>query len=145
LTVDVIPYHPARQENEASLTSRLTLHHLVDSRLGHVLPIFAPNNSDARQPEDTSEWPPAIILDLFYGSAALQAWGPLPKDAYYHIGPDDADPHISPQVDARKARPDARNIKKAQAARFPEEIQFSSMIDGVMGLWMRSAREHRGN
>ncbi|KAG9310493.1 hypothetical protein JVU11DRAFT_9638 [Chiua virens] len=29
-----------------------------------------------QHPEDMSLWPPAIILDLRYGAAAVQAWGP---------------------------------------------------------------------
>ena len=53
---------------------------------------MAPHNSNARQPHDTSEWPPAIIVDLFYASAALKAWSSnsfiqyvreRSKDAYY--------------------------------------------------------------
>ena len=74
--VEDIPFHPARQTDEASPLSRVTLHHFAPSRLGPILTRFSPNNSDARQPRDTSEWPPAIILDLCYASAALRAWGP---------------------------------------------------------------------
>ena len=41
--------------------------------LGVVIPRIAPHNSDARQPDNTSNCPPAIIVDHFYASAALNA------------------------------------------------------------------------
>jgi hypothetical protein len=33
-----------------------------------------PNNSDARLPQDISNWPPPLILDFFYACAAVNAW-----------------------------------------------------------------------
>ena len=76
-TVDDIPYSPQREANEASPDSRLTLHYFVDLlELGDMITTGAPRNTDARQPQDTGEWPPAIILDLFYAVAAINAWSP---------------------------------------------------------------------
>jgi hypothetical protein len=52
----------------------------------------APRNADARQPQDTSVWPPDIIFDLFYAVATINAWSPesfikyvreQSKDVYY--------------------------------------------------------------
>jgi hypothetical protein len=37
-----------------------------------MIPTFALHNSDARR--DTREWPPAVVVDLFCASAALNAW-----------------------------------------------------------------------
>ena len=77
------------------------LQHLDPSRLGPVLSYFAPDNTDARQPADTSEWPPAIILNLFYASAVLRIWGSddflqwvrkAAMDAYYDNEDDDSAP-----------------------------------------------------
>jgi hypothetical protein len=93
LTVDDIPYHPLKEADQESPASRLTLHYFVNlPQLGPWIPNIAPQNSDARQPQDTSEWPPAIIVDLFYAVAAINAWSPKPfikyvreqsRNAYY--------------------------------------------------------------
>jgi hypothetical protein len=75
LTVNDIHYQPPRKVGQAIPTSRLTMHHFVNlPKLGLLIPIVAPQNSDARQPQDTSKWPPAIILDFFYAVAAMKAW-----------------------------------------------------------------------
>ncbi|KIK04236.1 hypothetical protein K443DRAFT_4711 [Laccaria amethystina LaAM-08-1] len=74
LTVDDIPYN---LPNAAGPASRLTLHHFADlPQPGSLIPNIAPHNSDARQPQDTSEWPPAVIVDLFYAAAAMNVWSP---------------------------------------------------------------------
>jgi hypothetical protein len=75
LDVNDIPYDPPREAGEDSPADRLTLHHFT-AQLGPLLARFAPNNSDARQPQDISAWPPAIIIDIIYASAVLRAWGP---------------------------------------------------------------------
>ena len=158
MSVDDIPY-ARKEENQANPTNRLTLHHIVESGLGVLLPSIVPNNSDLREPGDTSQWPPAMVVDLFYASAALKAWAPkafiqnapaMAKDAYYNDPDDgisdgiDPNPYIPPESGARERRLDARNEKKARAAH-PEEMQFSSVMDGVMALWMRSAGQGKGN
>ena len=158
MSVDDIPY-ARREENQASPTNRLTLHYIVESGLGLLLPSIVPNNSDLREPGDTSQWPPAMVVDLFYASAALRAWGPkvfiqnaraMAKDAYYNDPDDDIsddidpDPYIPPEPDARQRRLEARNEQKARAAH-PEEMQLSFVMDGVMALWKRAARQGKGN
>ncbi|KXN83943.1 hypothetical protein AN958_00786 [Leucoagaricus sp. SymC.cos] len=156
LDVDDIPYNPPREENQASPASRLTLHYIVDSGLGRMLPGIVPNNSDLREPEDTSTWPPVIILNLCYASAALCAWAPVTfrqtiramvKDTYYDASddstansqdePDDTGPRISKELSLRAQRLERRNERKLQAAH-PGEMHLSSAMDGVLALWMRS-------
>jgi hypothetical protein len=58
---------------------------------GSILSQFAPNNSDACEPQDTSEWPPAIILNVFYATAVLKAWGPQMFVKYVRERSKDAD------------------------------------------------------
>ena len=158
MSVDDISY-ARTEENQASLTNCLTLHYIVESGLGVLLPSIVPNNSDLREPGDTGQWPPAMVVDLFYASAALKAWAPkafiqnawaMAKGANYNNPDDDIsdgiDPnlYIPPGYSARQRRLDARNEKKTRAARM-EEMQFSSVMDGVMALWMRSVRQGKGN
>jgi hypothetical protein len=153
LSVDDIPF-ARTEENQASPTNRLTLHYIVDSGLGVMLPSNVPNNSDLREPGDTSQWPPAIIVNLCYASAALKAWAPkdfiqnaraMAKGAYYDISDgNDPNPYIPPEPSARQRRLVARNEKKARAAH-PEEMQLSDAMDVVLALWMRSARQGKGN
>jgi hypothetical protein len=167
LTVDDIPYNPPISVN--SPTSRLTLQHfVVDDLLGPVLPTIAPRNSDARQPEDTTEWPPAVIVDLFYACAALKAWAPTTfskyvreqtRDAYYDIARDgDSAPDDHPlgggsgytNVPTVGQESDRTRLYKARTgdntgtvrlAGEREEMSLSDWMDGVKALWMQAARE----
>lgn len=120
-----------------------------------MLPANVPNNSDLREPGDTSEWPPAMVLNLFYASAALRAWAPvsfiqivqaMTKDTYSHNAldePSDTGPCIPPRVDAQKRLLDTQNEKKAQAAHL-KDLQLSTVIDGVMAFWMvRQGKENQ--
>ena len=116
--------NPPRQENRTSQTSRLTLQYINDSRLGLLLPATIPNNSDLREPRDIANWPPAVVLDIAYASAALRAWAPesfiqtvrvMAKDISYKASPDND--HTSTPCEAQKRLLDARNKKKAQATR----------------------------
>src|SRR5260370_40950284 len=75
LSVEDIPFHPARQTDVGSPDNRLTLHNFVPSDFGLMLTHFFPNNSDARQPQDPSIWPPPIILDIAYACAILHVCG----------------------------------------------------------------------
>jgi hypothetical protein len=152
LTVDDIPYQPADQE---SLASRLTLHHFVDlSRLGRVIPKFAPQNSDARQPQDTSEWPPAITVDLFYAVAAINAWSPKlfvkyvrkqSRDAYYDDDDDCGPSHVNARMgdqttgQSGSRRYSLRSRNKTSNIS-PEKKRLSDLLGGVCALWMRSSR-----
>jgi hypothetical protein len=168
LTIDDIPYQPLGHPP----ASRLTLHHFVDlPQLGTIIPGIAPNNSDARQPQDTSEWPPAIILDLIYAAAALNAWSPKPfikyireqsRNAYYDDGDNQDDSNSTDgnsmdrsgpsRVDARMSdqtigqsesgRYDLRTRKKISSIPLKER-RFADLIDGVSALWMQSARVNK--
>jgi hypothetical protein len=51
---------------------RLTLQHFNSNDV--VVNIIAPHNSDARFLR-SNEWPPPLIFDVAYGSAALKTWG----------------------------------------------------------------------
>ncbi|KAF8341039.1 hypothetical protein F5887DRAFT_1076780 [Amanita rubescens] len=160
LTVDDIPYCPRRGANEASPDSRLTLHYFVDPlQLGDMITNNAPRNADARQPQDTSEWPPAIILDLFYAVAAMNAWSPKPfikyvrersKDAYHNSddedndnvldnsGPSHVDAQMGDQITGSK-RYALRSRNKTSNIR-PDARRFADLMDGVCALWMQSSR-----
>jgi hypothetical protein len=37
--------------------------------------IIFPHNQDARPPADLTNWPPALIMDVVYGCAAVLKWG----------------------------------------------------------------------
>ena len=81
---------------QPSLASRrLTFQHFDTHDLATML--LAPHNSDARQ-SDSNEWPPPLLFDVAYGSAALKTWGvPLflnfarghTRDMYYNHGDND--------------------------------------------------------
>ena len=168
MTVDDIPYDRRRGANEASPDSRLTLHYFVDPlQLGDMVTNSAPLNADARQPQDTSEWPHAIILDLFYAVAAMNAWSPKPfikyvrersKDAYYHgddedddedndedndnnSGPSHIDTQMGEQITGQSGskRYALRSRNKTSNIR-PEARRFVDLMDGVCALWMQSSR-----
>ena len=136
--------------------SRLTLQYI-----GHVTdPYFVAvtaNNSDARQPDDVSTWPPALILDFFYGCAALIAWSPkrfgtfikgLNFNHYYggtkaQSGESDGEDGYnrggtSQQTIDRSARREARE-KKREGGDQEEcgQDKLSEAMDMVMSLWMQ--------
>ncbi|KAI9568229.1 hypothetical protein HD554DRAFT_2261547 [Boletus coccyginus] len=158
LTVDDIPYR--QPPNAGSPPNRLTLQHIKPSELG-LLSQITPHNSDARQPQDTSKWPPAIIVDLSYAVAALQAWGPKTfieyvrtnsRDVYYPDdveGGDGAGPSRAPTAQAPHPSRSIRYKKPSerQAKAFNPEDQSTSrkmdLHDVVLSLWMRAAREAR--
>ncbi|KAI9568616.1 hypothetical protein HD554DRAFT_2314212 [Boletus coccyginus] len=73
LTVDDIPYY--QPPSAGSPANRLTLQHIQPSPFGPSQSYSSPHNSDARQPQDLSQWPLAIIADLSYASTVLRAWG----------------------------------------------------------------------
>ena len=122
ISIDDIPYNPLapRQENRTSQTSHLMLQYINDSSLGLLLPATIPSNSDLREPRDIVNWPPAVVLDIAYASAALRAWAPesfiqtvraMVKDIYYKASPDND--HTLTPCEAQKQLLDARNKKKA--------------------------------
>ncbi|KIL59038.1 hypothetical protein M378DRAFT_15139 [Amanita muscaria Koide BX008] len=161
LTVDDIPYHQPKEADGESPASRLTLHHFVDSPLlGVVIPKFAPHNSDARQPQDTSKWPPAIIVDLFYATAALNAWSPKSflkyvrkrsRDAYYDddqdggnaldgSGPSHVDAQMGDQASGHSGSEHYRKKPSNITTRQLEKRRVLDLLDGVSALWMRTSR-----
>ena len=73
MSVNDIPFNRPEEADEEGLT-RFALQYFVDPSQLSAFLTMVPHNSDARQPQDTREWPPAIIVDLLYASAALNAW-----------------------------------------------------------------------
>ncbi|KAF8313384.1 hypothetical protein F5887DRAFT_1237316 [Amanita rubescens] len=169
LDVDDIPYESEDQDQE-SPASRLTLHHFVNERqLGPVITAWAGHNSDARQPQDTSEWPPAIVVDLFYAAAALNAWGPKPFIKYVrenvHYGDDDDQDddgddqddddddsmdgsglsHVDAQMGNQKTGQSGSGRyalrSKDKTSSIPQKVRrFADLMEGVSALWMQSSR-----
>jgi len=139
LSVDDIPY---QQPHTGSPASRFTLQHLQPSELGVVIPLVAPHNTDARQPEDVSQWPVAITADLIYGASALKAWGSaalndyiwaISKDSYYDEGGEEED-------EEDEARYNTQSVTKA-AINPANQPTLGDMLDVVVALWRQPARE----
>ena len=131
--------------------------------------LVAPHNSDARQPQDTSECPPAIILDLIYATAALNAWSPKSfkkyireqsRDAYYDdcdnqddgnlaggnsmvSGQSHVDARLGDQTGQSQSGDYGLRPRKKMASIPPKERRFADLIDGVSALWMQSARVNK--
>ena len=122
---------------------------------------FGSHNSDARQPQDISKWPLAIIVDFVYASRALRAWGPKDfieyvqansRDSYYEGGgegddgedaPGDPTTQVPHQPTDRDARHDRRSANKGQSANPADQPTSGDMdmFDVVLALWTRAARE----
>ena len=160
LSVDDIHYNPP---NAAGLASRLTLYHFADlSQPGSFIPDIAPHNRDVRQPQDTSEWPPAVIVDLVYTVAAMKVWSPKSfikyvreqsSDAYYPEGEDQdedndnvldssgsshVDAHMGDQTTGRSGY--ALRSRRRTSNIPPKESSFADLMNGVYALWMQSSR-----
>ena len=161
MTVDDIPYSPPNTADEGP-TNRLTLQHFVDSELGVVVPVIAPHNSDARPPQDSRKWPPAVIVDLIYAAAVMNAWSPKTfiayirdksSNAYYPEEADDEDNGNvsdigSRCVDARMGdQPTGQsgsqhyNLRSGNnRSNVPMEERRFDLLDGVLALWTMSSR-----
>ncbi|KAI9568598.1 hypothetical protein HD554DRAFT_2191442 [Boletus coccyginus] len=154
LTVDDIPYH--QPPDAGSPANRLTLQHISSSpppTLFHV----GPHNSDARQPQDISQWPPAIITDLSYASTALRAWGTKDfieyirensMDSYYEDDDDGRDvlrgPTTPHQPTARAERYERWGARKGRAINPANQsiVGDMDMFDVLLNLpRIRAARE----
>ena len=135
--------------------------------MGTALPSIVPNNSDLREPADTSEWPPAVIINSFYISAVLQEWAPDPFiqilrtsaiKTYYNFNGSADEPkagveagvETNPQagfsdlpapISSRAERLLARNLKKMQS----EGTSLSELMDGVLAFRMRSSQSNKVN
>jgi len=137
--VDDIPY-ARTEENQASPTNRLTLHHIVESGLGILLPSIVPNNSDLREPEDTSQWPPA--LKAWAPKAFIQNARAMAKGTYYN----DQDDDISDGIDPNPYIPLNQMLGNDVSTQKKHGLLiWKKYMDGVMVLWMRSARQGKGN
>jgi len=127
----------------------------------------SPHNQDARLPADMSQFPPPIIVDMFYGCAAVLRWGiPQASDAiqssvgslYYDEtgsgesnssgeagdGEDDIEAARSPTpVETPRSK-----RAKAWASRHCDQTEprlrtIDEAMDLVMLLWSRSGPKHQ--
>ena len=172
MNVDDVPFNQPRRNGEESPACRITLYHFIDA-IGVVMNQLAPNNSEARLPQDTTYWPPAVILDQVYAAAVMQAWDDKTflkygrkrsKDNYYNNLEDDVeeegDDHASrPELDridmpgasdsrtpGRSERYFLRSKTKAptsQRTGQPRKRPFNDYLLIVAALWMDSSREAR--
>ena len=162
MTADDIPYEALKDEDQHSPASRFTLHHFAD--LGPFVSMSARHNSDARPPPDTSEWPPAVIINLSYAAAAMKAWSSKSfvkyvrersKGAYYcsdagENGEDNdnvLDSSGSSRVDAQtgdqttgQSERYALRVRKKTSNIPPQEMRIADSMDCVTALWMLSSR-----
>ena len=118
----------------------------------------ARHNSDARQPHDTSEWPPAIIVNLSYAAAAMRAWSSKSfvkyvrersKGAYYRgDASEDGDDNVldsrgSSRIDAHMGDQTTGQFGHC-ALRIrnntPKEMRIADSMDCVTALWMLSSK-----
>jgi len=154
MNANVVPY-----DSGPPPASRLTLQFISNITDRPFLSYFD-NNTDARQPDDVNTWPPALILDFFYGCAALKEWGPKDfttfvkkhnHDYYSHTEKSkgkhgDKKEGPSKQVIGRPARYEARQEKrdgkrKCDDQEECDENTMSETMDLVMGLWMRHVKK----
>ncbi len=149
--------------------SRLTFQHFNNRDV--ATSILAPHNSDARQSE-SNEWPPPLLFDVTYGSAALKTWGvPLfvdfargrTKNIYYPENDDNDDENgegggggepdynvsgvgqskkRSQQMLDRDARA-ARREEKRRVGWQASSTETPDFADMILGLWMHNARKGR--
>ncbi|KAG9310359.1 hypothetical protein JVU11DRAFT_9492 [Chiua virens] len=149
LGVEDVPYSH-QPPPTAHPETRLTLQHIRPDRIGPALRNLSPHNTDARQPEDMSLWPLAIIVDLRYGSAAVQAWGPQAfldrvRTVAGHSYDDDDDGKGEGKGKGRSAGTGQYELrsrkKKTQAVDTTDQQTYSDAFDIVMMLWLRAARE----
>ncbi len=129
------------QTDKAIPASRVTLHHFAPSRLGPTLNLVSPNNSDAREPDNINEWPPALILDLYYASVAVQAWGPAAFISYAQSQAHDT--YYDNDVSMGDQPPACCNLRSRVVRRpirpQPGERNVSDMLDVVLAMWKRTA------
>src|ERR1700722_10428371 len=111
------------------------------------------NNSDARQPEDLDDWPPAVLLDFSYGCAALIQWSPKSfqkfiweenEKTYYGQGPSASnDENLTGGGEGVDNSTDARTERRLKKQRIregeTEQVSLSEAMDFVVGLWRQTA------
>jgi hypothetical protein len=135
---------PPSPKPVTSRSGRLTLQYFFDAK-STILSQFAPNNQDARPPEDLLAWPPALIFDFMYGSAAVHKWRSettidmlygLAKDTYYvEQTPEAAYARIERRKQDRADRALRRAEKAAARQGEPQEMSRDDIMDILMFLW----------
>lgn len=115
--------------------------------------LLAPHNQDARQPIDIDRFPPPVIIDMFYGCAAVLKWrsiqcsdGMWPTSSHCDNlesphkdgGVSDSDEYTANKAAAKAARAAARKERKAEAAR-----PLAEAMDFLASLWLRHAPVRR--
>lgn len=150
LTTEDIPYRPnpnlAAEDITYSLNtslatedtpypghsaSRLTLQYFPQKdgsvETTSILSLHAPHNSDAYQPQDISEWPPNMLLDITYAAAALHAWGS--EDFIRYVQSETQDIYYP------------RDNNPSSSCHTQEANPGDDMLDVILALWKHSARK----
>jgi hypothetical protein len=60
---------------QTNAQGRFILHHFREQLDNDFATIFYPHNQNARQPAGTNIFPPDVLVDMWYGCAALLQWG----------------------------------------------------------------------
>jgi hypothetical protein len=151
MSVDDVPFNrPEEADEEEEGSTRLTLQYFVDPSQLSTFLTMVPHNSDARQPQDTREWPPAIIVDLFYASVALNAWSSKSfinyvrarsKDVYY----DEADDQFEDDDQPRSRRYHLRSRGKKSTSQLKESEPGSYHLRGGHKTSAAQPKESRPN
>jgi hypothetical protein len=146
MTVNDVPRDPP-----VAVQQRLTLQHLIELPAGLTVQ-YAPNNTDARLPQDRSQWPTDLIIDFLYGSAALKKWGmkasvakltKIVNDVYYSRKDQDEITQEAKQDKLKMSRRDRHSGRKAKASgsgavveEEEEERNWEDIMDIVHAFWL---------
>jgi hypothetical protein len=74
LDEDVPPSPGPIRGQQTNGSGRFILRHFVE-QLDDVAQMFYPHNQNARQPADIDDFPPPVLLEMWYGCAAVLRWG----------------------------------------------------------------------
>ena len=147
-----VPHCPLQRRGPPSASpGRFILQHF--KRQEWEVTDVAPHNQDARLPADMSQFPPPVIVDMFYGCCALAQWGiSQAKDAirlsagplYYDgTGSGGADPAEDSEDDTEAARSRSKRARARAARHCDQSERRQSTLDEAMDLllilWSRSA------
>lgn len=141
LDEDVPPSPRPIQGPLSNSPGRFILQHF-DVADNDVTMLIYPHNQDARQPADTSWFPPAVVVDMFYGYAAVSRWGNQEcTDAirssvgqlYYEHGNEDGG-RLSRDKGVQVGEGANRAARKSRRKPNP----FHETMDLVAFLWSRS-------
>src|ERR1700722_12528834 len=127
MDVSDVPYQGPGEEPD----SRTTMQFMGDD-FDSVFLAGMSDNSDAREPEDLDDWPPAVLLDFSYGCAALIQWSP--KSFQKFIGKENEKTYYGqgPRTERRLKR---QPIREGET----EQLSLSEAMDFVLGLWKQTA------